>query len=171
VTTDLAAPPQTRPPHINPRWWCRATWRARQQAIDTHNRHLARIAQLKANVEEARAEHEARYRPATPPTYQPPQKVVGKRKHVDTATLIQTVEAMLEWTNDVEKITHELGMSVSAIEVRLRRANRRDLSRMFAVHRDAERAHRPCPECGKRMYHTSKACKPCSARMQARSAA
>ena len=159
MTTDLAAPPQTRPPHINPQWWYRATWHARQTAINAHLRATRATAQaerdrikaLRANVETARAEHDERYHPAIDPT------------KTDTQQLIDTIDGMLTWAADTATILRELNMTPGALERRMRRAGRPDLSRMFAAARNRSR-YKPCPDCGKSITHASARCRPCSFR-------
>jgi len=164
MSTDLAAPPQIRPPHIPRDWWYRASWHARQQVLDAHNRTIRaeqeRIAALRATVEAAKAEHIATYRPheATPaPTKSEPERI------------IDTIDEMLTWAASVEDILRELGMTAGALEKRMRLAGRRDLSRMFAAVRNASR-YKPCPDCGKKITHSSAHCRPCSFRAKERKA-
>ena len=155
MTADLAAPPQTRPPHINPHWWYRATWHARQTALHAHH---ARIAQLRANVEAARHAHEALYRPGKLDNAQP-----LTTETLDTAAIIETIESMLDWTDDVDMICRELGKTAGALEMRLRRAGRVDLSRVFQHARNVQR-YKPCPDCGRNIAHSSTRCRPCAFR-------
>ena len=169
MTTDLAAPPQTRPPHINRDWWYRATWHARQQAVDAHNKATrdnadtiraeeARIAQLRANVEAARRDHEALYRPGSLDDAEPITDDA-----LDTAALIERIEAMLDWTDDVNFICTELGKSPGSLEMRMRRAERVDLSRVFQRVRNGKR-YKPCPDCGANIAHSSARCRKCAFR-------
>ena len=173
MTAALAAPTQTRPPHIDPRWWYRATWRARQTAIDNHNKTLraaaeaerARIAQLRANVEAARAEHEARYRP----TIDAPEPTPIRK--LDADTVIATIDTLLARHDNPHLVAKELGIGIGALEARARRAGRTDLAAMFGSIRNKSRAHKPCA-CGRLMSRRSKACRVCTSRaMAARKAA
>ena len=170
MTTDtLAAPPQTRPPHIPRAWWYKATWHARQQAIDAHNAHRranaeairqenARIAKLRANVETERRTHMRRYHPGDLDDAEPITEDA-----LDTAGLIETIEAMLDWTDDVNLICRELGKTPGSLEMRLRRAERVDLSRPFQAVRNGQR-YKPCPDCGKNISHNSARCRSCAFR-------
>ena len=159
MTADLAAPPQTRPPHIPRDWWYRATWHARQAAINTHNQTIraaqeaerARINRLRATVEAAKAEHDERYHPADTPAAN------------STPEVIRTIDDMLTWAADTDTILRELNTTAGALEMRMRRAGRTDLARMFASVRNASR-YKPCPDCGKNICHASERCRPCSFR-------
>ena len=142
MTEDLAAPPQTRPPHISRHWWYRATWRARQQAIDEHNR-------------QNRPVHVEPERILTPITIDT----------LDTAAIIESVEVMREWGADADTIAKELGKTVGSLEMRMRRAGRPDLGRVFMEARNALR-YKPCPDCGHRTTVRSTRCRPCSFRVR-----
>jgi hypothetical protein len=157
-----------RPAHIDPRWWERATWRAKKAAVEAHERRHretadarnavteARIAELRANVEAARREHVALY---------------GNRIATnDLDEIVKRVDQLLEWGATMQAISNDLGLSAGSLEARMRRAERDDLRRLFAVARYAKR-YKPCPECGKRMEYRSKACRSCTSRAMVRRAA
>ena len=153
MTTDLAAPPQTRPPHINRDWWYRATWHARQAAINTHNKRTR-------PADNARAYDPPDDEPVdTSGAYSAPLKAITP----ETQRLIDAIDGMLIWAASVDDILRELGVTVGAIEKRMRLAGRKDLARMFAAVRNASR-YKPCPDCGKNICHASARCRPCSFR-------
>ena len=171
MTTDLAAPELTRPPHINRHWWYRATWHARQAAVDTHNKQIrenadairaeaVRIAELRATVERERRAHDKRYHPGELDDAEPLEDDA-----LNTAAIIETIDSMLDWTDDVAYICRELGKSAGALEMRMRRADppRPDLARMFMQVRNASR-YKPCPDCGRRTSIRSARCRPCAFR-------
>ena len=70
---------------------------------------------------------------------------------------------MLDWTDDVNLICTELGKTPGALEMRLRRAGRVDLSRVFQRIRNGNR-YKPCPDCGTNISHSSKRCRGCAFR-------
>jgi len=150
MTTDLAAPPQTRPPHINPRWWYRATWHARQQAINEHNRNTRPTdrttgTDIDTIVNAART---AEAQPITP-------------TELDDAALIETLEQLLEDGAPIDKIITTTGRKVGALEARMRRAGRLDLSRQLGNIRNAMR-RRGCPHCGKTIWSGATQCGTCA---------
>ena len=130
-----------RPPHINPRWWYRATWAARQAAVDAHNR---------AN------------RPADR-THEDPAPHPRASFTVDTEHLIEAATEMLEIGLDANVIAARLGTTVSALEQRFRRRGLRDLSRPFLKARKAGNWH-PCADCGAMVSERASRCVPCAAK-------
>ena len=148
MTTDLAAPPQTRPPHINPRWWYRATWHARQQAINEHNK-TTRANEPHINRDAiADAARIAEARTLTP-------------AELDTAALTETLELLLTDGATPDKIIEATGRRIGALEARMRRAGRPDLARQLGVIRNAMR-RTACPVCGKAIWPPAVHCQGCA---------
>ena len=129
-----------RPPHINPRWWYRATWAARKAAVDAHNR---------ANRPPDR-------------THEDPAPHPRASFTVDTEHLIEAATEMLEDGLDANVIAARLGTTVSALEQRFRRRGLKELARPFLKARKAGNVH-PCPDCGAMVSERANRCVPCAA--------
>lgn len=141
---DLAAPPNQRPPHINPQWWYRATWHARQQAINAHNQQTRHRDALRANVETARTHHQWNY-----------QRNTFDRGNPDH------IAQLLDAGITCQQIADGLLTTLDALETAMRRAGRRDLSRDFW----RARAASTCVSCGKATSGPDR-CKSCAARVR-----
>ena len=139
MTTDLAAPPQTRPPHINRHWWYRATWHARQQVVNDH----ARASRPVDKTIEREEHHLASYT-------------------LDTEALIESATVLLDEGVNPYAIAERLGTTVAALEQRFRRRGLKDLARPFLKARKVERVH-PCLDCGKDVSERAKRCQKCAA--------
>lgn len=138
---DLAAPPNQRPPHINPQWWYRATWHARQQAINAYNRDT------RTND--------------TPNVAPEPIEIPTRPLTRDEKATI--VEQLLDEGHTPVDIANHLNTTLAGLETALRRANRVDLARPFS----RARGRANCTHCGARTYQ-SELCRTCAA--QAREA-
>ena len=147
---DLSAPPQTRPPHISPQWWYRATWHARQQAINAHNR-TTRPADRTCGTDIDNIVNAARTAEAQPMT----------PAELDDAALIETIELLLEDGAPIDRIIATTGRKVGALEARMRRAGRLDLSRQLGNIRNAMR-RKGCPHCGKSIWSGATQCGTCA---------
>ena len=139
-----------RPPHIPRDWWYRASWRARQAAVDAHRR---------AN------------RPAPPPiaAEDPTAREVAEqvaaesrgRRVMPVKERADAVELLLEAGYEPVEIVAQLGIKASSLVRALQHADRRDLVPHFSRLRMHELG-RPCPECGRPMFKPSaKSCQPC----------
>ena len=164
MTADLV-----RPPHINPHWWYRATWRARQLAVDAwnrdqHNRETiaaaireqAFITELKANVEAMRLEHVRRYHP---------DQIIG---HLDDEPMtwpqrLNEIADLLALGSTPEDAAIAVGKSASAIEKAARKFDRRDLAREYGRLRARVKT---CADCGDPIGKDSTRCKPCAGYMR-----
>lgn len=139
MTTDtIPATAVNRPPHIDPQWWYRATWHARQQAVAEHNRSN---------------------RPA--PTPDPEPELIADYT-LDTEAIVESITL---WITDLspELIANRLDTTVGALEQRLRRAGFTELARPFLQARKRANVH-PCPDCGTPIGEGSKRCHPCAMR-------
>jgi hypothetical protein len=137
---DLAAPPNQRPPHINPHWWYRATWRARQAAVDAYHR----------DTRTSDATH-------TEPTPQPVTPTGPLTRDEKTAA----IEELLAIGHAPAMIANRFNTTVTALEALLRRAGRPDLARPF----DRARSGAYCTRCGTETYR-SELCRTCAAQVR-----
>jgi hypothetical protein len=170
MTADqLAAPPQTRPPHINPHWWYRATWRARQQAVDAHHRNQhnhdriiaearerAIVEELKAHVEELRLEHYRRYHPDQIIDTLDDEPMTWPQRLNELADLMAL-------GSTPEDAALAIGKSASAIEKQARDHGRPEIARIY--NRLRARSKR-CVDCGDPVGKNSTRCKPCAGFMR-----
>lgn len=138
---DFAAPPAIRPPHIDPRWWYRATWHARQQAIDAYNRDTR--------------EHD------------PHPPALG----IDPLTLLdpnQPLQDQLELIADLidrrytpATICARLSKKAGTLAGRLRRNGYKDAAAVFErLRNEQERGN--CRHCGTPTSRFSDQCLPCA---------
>lgn len=130
---DLAAPPNERPPHINPRWWYRATWHARQQAVDAYNRQQ---------------------RPIDKPE---PARAPITTRQLTRAEKVATAEFLLEDGTAPADIAAQLDTTVTALEAAARREGRNDIARHFWRARQGN----ACIDCGAEV--TAERCRTCAA--------
>lgn len=137
---DLAAPPNERPPHIDPRWWYRATWHARQQAIDAYNRHQ---------------------RP-TDPTIEPAPATPPPTRQLTRADKVATIEFLLEDGATPAEIATQLNTTITALEAAARREGRNDLARPF----NRARHNNACTDCEAPTV-ASERCRTCAAQARA----
>lgn len=177
---DFAAPPNDRPPHINPQWWYRATWHARQQAINAYNqqqrnratieahiRETAYITELKATVEALRLEHHRRYHP---------DQIIGtlNDEPLTWPQRLDELTDLLALGSRPEDAAIAIGKSASAIEKAARDNGYPELARIYGRLRARGRS---CVDCGESVGKTSTRCKACAGyvreqeRRQARGAA
>lgn len=166
---DLAAPPNERPPHINPRWWYRATWHARQKAVDAYNQHqrdratieasireAAFIANLKAGVEALRLEHTRRYHP---------EQIIGT---LDDEPLtwpqrLDEITNLLALGSRPEDAAIAVGKSASAIEKQARDLGYGEIAR---VYNRLRKRGGSCADCGEGIGRGATRCKPCAGFMR-----
>lgn len=135
---DLAAPPTTRPPHINRDWWYRATWAARQAAVDAHNRNN---------------------RPSDRTIDRDP---LTEPQTLTTSELIDSAAELLIQGCTPHEIAERLDTTVGALEQRFRRRGLTDLARPFLKARKGARVH-PCADCGKPVSERAVRCGRCAA--------
>ncbi len=164
-----------RPPHIPRDWWYRASWKARQAAVDAHRRATRltveqdeerRIAALRARVEAERVAHEARYRPQ-PPQPEPPA-VHGLRKgFMLRSERVRLLESMLTPGYDPALILAEMGCKVATIIRACEREGRSDLAAIFRP-LEAPRYKHPCRDCGTPVNHGYARCVRCAGRARVR---
>lgn len=149
----LTAPAAVRPPHINPQWWDRASWRAKQQAVSAWNRTNRAIEEAEDTLRRAH-DADAHLRTLA-------QRITDQQ--LDTAAFIESIEEMLDWSTEAHEIGRRLHTTVGALEAKLRRAGRVDLSNIFLRARNRGRK-KPCPSCGKEIQIKSTKCRPCASR-------
>ena len=77
------------------------------------------------------------------------------------AALIETIETLLEDGAPVDRIIATTGRKVGALEARMRRAGRLDLSRQLGNIRNAMR-RKGCPHCGKSIWSGATQCGTCA---------
>ena len=159
-----------RPPHVDRQWWYRASWKARQSAVDAHQRRIrtatedaaaaeaAHIARLRANVEREKAAHEKRYYREPKAAPAKPRLPQGFMRRDERVALI---ESLLQPGYTAESILAEMGCKVSTAIRACEREGRLDLAALFRpLERDRRRGE--CKHCGAAVSRKSERCRRCA---------
>lgn len=150
----------SRPEGVDPDWWARAPWSAKQRAAAAALRARAEAAgktreQIERAIEAARladaAAMEERLQHGAKGTRMPYQKRAE-----------QVLDLLEKGLTPVE-IVLDLGVTAGSIDMALRRAKDPDTARLFGRLRSNARLKDPCPTCGKPKRTAAKQCKTCQA--------
>lgn len=148
-----------RPDTIDPAWWARASWRARQLAVAKATRE-AEAAAAEAE-QQAERDAEAARAAAAELERQLLTQNVGTGAPVRYQERAAQVLGMLADGVSHIDIVLQLGVSAGSIDMALRRAGKPDVAREFGRLRSGARQKDACPDCSRPKRTTSRRCKGC----------